>query len=370
MTSSLNLVFLSHTARTGVFRVGSHHLARELTRRGHEVAHVSHPVTIAHVGRLADSDVRARLVGAMRGPAVASDGVVDVAAWSPLPLTALGSGYLSKANRRLCGRALARAIRAADIPHVDVAIVDQPLFEGVVGTLRPHIIVYRPTDAHPREPLAGAERRLLRQVDGVVATSSVVLDSLSPLPDQLPTMVLENGVEFQRFARRGLAPGRDAVYVGAIDARFDWFAVIDMARAAPSITFRLAGPVRSQPPNLPTNIRLLGPVPYRDIPALLQSAAVGLLPLSTAAANAGRSPMKYYEYLAAGLWVVASRSPTLAQRTGPGIALYATAAEATDRLIWAISQASRNEAGVDHARQFDWGARSELLLAFISSLPR
>ena len=364
----MNFVFLSHTARAGVFRVGSHHLAREFATAGHLVAHVSHPVTLGHVVRLAEPDIRARAYRALRGPALADDGVVDVVARAPLPLGALRRGPLAAVNRRSCGRALSRALGAAGMSHIDVAIVDQPLFNEVIEDLKPEIVVYRPTDAHPREPLAGAERRLLRFADGVVATSSVVLDSLSPLSAQLPTMVLENGVEIHRFARPGPAPGHGAVYVGAIDDRFDWDGVTHMARAAPDITFQLAGPVRSEPPHLPPNVCLLGPVPYGDIPALLQAAAVGLLPFNTAAGNAGRSPMKYYEYLAAGLWVVASKSPTLAQRRAPGVALYTKPAEATQCLAQALTQGSRNDAGTAHARQFDWSTQSARLLGFIADL--
>ena len=37
------VVFLSHTEAGGVFRVGSHHLARELSRAGVEVHHVPPP---------------------------------------------------------------------------------------------------------------------------------------------------------------------------------------------------------------------------------------------------------------------------------------------------------------------------------------
>jgi hypothetical protein len=55
------MVFASHTASIGVFRVGSHHLSRELSRMGNDVVHVSTPVSLAHLAKVRDPVVRSRL---------------------------------------------------------------------------------------------------------------------------------------------------------------------------------------------------------------------------------------------------------------------------------------------------------------------
>ena len=41
----MKIAFLSHTAMGGDFVVGSHHLATALAARGHDVLHMSAPVT-------------------------------------------------------------------------------------------------------------------------------------------------------------------------------------------------------------------------------------------------------------------------------------------------------------------------------------
>ena len=56
----MRLLLGSHTAPGGVFRVGSHHLARELAAQGHEVCHLSSPVSLAHVVNARDPEVRRR----------------------------------------------------------------------------------------------------------------------------------------------------------------------------------------------------------------------------------------------------------------------------------------------------------------------
>ena len=59
------------------------------------------------------------------------------------------------------------------------------------------------------------------------------------------------------------------------------------------------------------NLVALGSVDYSKLPQILSQCAVGLLPMSDDASNAGRSPMKFFEYLAAGLPVVSTPLPAL-----------------------------------------------------------
>jgi teichuronic acid biosynthesis glycosyltransferase TuaH len=181
-------------------------------------------------------------------------------------------------------------------------------------------------------------------------------------------MVLENGVEFTRFNAASDQRGVGAVYVGSMDSRFDWAAVAAMAGAAPSVPFRLVGPAQGAPPDLPANVILVGPTPYELVPEILRSAAVGILPLTIERLNESRSPMKFYEYLAAGLHVVASHTPTLAVRSAPGVDLYRDQAGAVRAVTEALAQPERNVAGRTFAASFDWGTRARTLSCFLSEL--
>jgi glycosyltransferase involved in cell wall biosynthesis len=93
-----------------------------------------------------------------------------------------------------------------------------------------------------------------------------------------------------------------------------------LVRARPDIEFIIIGggpdcaTIAASPLR---NLRLLGPRPYAMLPAYLQHAHAGILPLNDHPANAGRSPMKLYEYAAAGLPVLATRTPELVRRTLP-----------------------------------------------------
>jgi hypothetical protein len=111
-------------------------------------------------------------------------------------------------------------------------------------------------------------------------------------------------------------------------------------------------------------------VPYAEVPKLLGAAAVGLLPFTSSARNQGRSPMKYYEYLASGLWVLGSHTPTLEKRSSPGVALYRSKHEAVDSLRSYLDKSRRNTEGVDHARSFGWGDRARVLEEFLLTIVR
>ncbi|MBO0982881.1 glycosyltransferase [Rathayibacter sp. SD072] len=363
----MRIVFASHTAEVGVFRVGSHHLARELARRGHSVTHLSTPTSVLHLARAKDPQIRSRLKLSLRGPATDAAGVVHVE-----PLLAAPLGVVPP---RLRARALKLALRpwrSSSVPErPDVLIIDQPLLgPPLIELLAPRRVVYRPTDAHFDPVLREAELDVLRRADALVATSEPVLDAVSEGADApLRTLILENGVEFERFVS-GETARAGVVYLGALDHRFDWNAVRTLASAFPSVPFRLAGPTPKDVGPMPPNVELLGPVPYADAPDLLAHSSVGLLPLSDDPGNAGRSPMKYFEYLAAGLRIVSSSSPALRSRAAPGVWLYDDVAQAEAGLRAALEAAlaGPNESGSAFAEAYGWHRRAGDLLAFLDGV--
>jgi teichuronic acid biosynthesis glycosyltransferase TuaH len=365
----VKIVFASHTAATGVFRVGSHHLSRELAVMGHDVSHVSTPVSLGHIARLRNHDVRARFLRAMQSPVVDADGVTHVVPIVFVPLSAATTRVASWQLRWPVKR-WSSALGNADAP--DILFIDQPLLADLVGVLKPKRVIYRPTDAHFDPVSRAAERRLLTVADAVVATSQHVLELvLQDSQRTLPTFVLENGVEYDRFFGSPTANVRDGVaYLGALDRRFDWEILKSLARAYPMEKFRIAGPLPSTRPEVPSNVDLMGPVPYHDAPKLLQRSKVGLLPMSSDPGNEGRSPMKYYEYLASGLAVVASSSETLKRRSAPGVWLYDRAETAIYAMGEALAMTRESSAeGALYAKKFGWASRADELMHFVGQLP-
>lgn len=346
------VLFLSHSHAFGAFRVGSHHYARTLASRGVDVVHLSTPVSLAHrlLGRVDRTELSAVPDGAHRDAA----GVTHL-----VPRTLLPRPY--------GGFRVARELARHGLPdRFDVVLIDQPLlWDESVRALAP-TLVYRPTDLYPGRIKSTLQHRIIAAADAVVTTSSEVRRALDPLP--LPSIVLENGVDAARFAPLGAGPRPSAcVYVGALDARFDRSQVDEWARDHPDVRFTVAGP-HSGAPAATNNLELPGAVPYDALPALLTSARVGILPLSDDPLNAGRSPMKLYEYLAAGLAVVARETPVLRSDDDAGIFTYDTTAGADAALRRALAHPTPNLAGARRAAAQSWVAKTDELLAFLATL--
>ncbi len=98
-------------------------------------------------------------------------------------------------------------------------------------------------------------------------------------------------------------------YFGAIDERLDWDLIQQLA-AATTGNVVLAGPHLQPPPsNLPANVHLPGGVPYADLPNLLASFNVCLIPFKDTPLVSFISPTKTPEYLAGGKPVVSTPIP-------------------------------------------------------------
>ena len=362
----MKVLIVGHTAPGGVFTVGSHHLARELAARGHQVAHLSTPVSLLHVARARDPEVRRRVGLALRAHD-AGPGARGVLPLTLLPLS-LGPLHTAPVALRTALPPLRRRLAALGMADVDVLLVDQPLAAGVESLVRSRAVVYRSTDIVESRAKVRAEQRLLRRADALVATSAVVLDRLRASRPDVPSLVLDNGVDFHRFAdaQEGDVPRRGAVYVGAVDERFDWDALAAFARSSPDMRVDVYGPASVAVPEVPPNVVVHGGVPYERTPDLMRRAAVGLLPLRRTDVNRGRSPMKLFEYLAAGLQVVTTVPPSVSP-VPPGVHVAEHPGE-EDAATASAAGAGVNTAGVDAARGMDWSDRARRLEGFLEGL--
>ncbi|MDO8383192.1 MAG: glycosyltransferase [Microbacterium sp.] len=286
-----DIVFLSHTARSSYFRVGSHHLSQALAQQSHRVAHISTPFSwIHHVVR---PEQRARRAAAKEGVTNAG-GVADLVPRPLLPVNVRWSKYQMQA-----------ALAKVGIPAPAFVFIDQPLFP--VGSLTGATVIFRPTDVFTSKSVQAAALATARRADGVAATSPGVLASLG-LDASIPETIIENGVDFSRFSQAAAATKEyDFVYVGALDIRFDFETVRLAAERLPDRSFVLYGPPPSPLPFMPPNVQFRGAISYERVPEAMARGRFGVMPFVPGHSNDGRSPMKLYEYVAAGLPVIAPR---------------------------------------------------------------
>lgn len=362
----------------GSFVVGSHHLAREMAQMKHCVTHISTPVTLAHLLKHSDEMATGRLATWWRGGVRKSPNLIDYVPLALVPWPIARIAVRSGRNPFLtCMPPISTVLRRIGFSSVDLLYIDQPRFFGLEEVICPRASIYRATDLYEefeKDPAMGVvERRMVVKADGLVGTSEPVLDRLRMWSPEKPSLLLSNGVDYEHFSRPASAPpeyediGRPRlVYIGSLDERFDIVALRALAQRLPHANIVLVGPpnrrVAQAVSRLP-NIHLLGSRAYDLLPMYLQHSDVGLLPLSDHPANVGRSPMKLFEYAAAGLPIVAKTTPVLSQIRIPHMLTYQTSEElgsvVASALQWGDSSANRM-----YAASESWSSKATTLLRF------
>ena len=229
------------------------------------------------------------------------------------------------------------------------------------------------TSSFPDTPKSyrALEEETLSRVDMVIATAASLAERAARFCKRV--LLLPNGVDAARFvgaARSAQAQERTRrlrriVYVGALDSWFDGSKVRALSRAFPQVEILLAGPVRmdlSWAADL-ANVRLMGPLAPEELPRLLAGSDVGIIPFVDSPLTRAIHPVKLYEYLAAGLPVVASDLDEIRRIGSPAILAQSDADWVV--AIQAAWAGHRREEALAFAAAHDWSARFASLLQFL-----
>lgn len=171
------------------------------------------------------------------------------------------------------------------------------------------------------------ERRVRWHHPHVMEEAAVVIVSNPVLAEthrheRADLVLVHNGVDAGRFARPADQPAdltRDdrpiVGYHGMISYWFDFDLLIGVARSRPDLRFVLVGPTDERAADQVArlleveNIELLGERPSGDMPAFVQSFDVGTVWFEVNDLTRAVTPLKMYEYLAAGVPCVATPLP-------------------------------------------------------------
>lgn len=204
----------------------------------------------------------------------------------------------------------------------------------------------------------------------VVGVSEGVLDRIRPTG---ASAVIPNGIEASEWLDPGPAPAwfialprPRLLYVGTLDARLDANQLRGIAAAYPGGSVSLVGPVRDEETirmlDACPNLHVYPPVQRSVLPGLVTAADACLVPHVRSAFTEAMSPLKLYEYLAAGRPVAAVDLPPIV-----GVSDRLALAGTGSSLVPAVEQAlALGPASEGERRRFilenDWGRRFERIL--------
>jgi polysaccharide pyruvyl transferase CsaB len=225
---------------------------------------------------------------------------------------------------------------------------------------------------------------LVEQEIGLVDDADLVIVSAQALWDKwavrnAKTLLARNGADIAHFQCRipaapppiSIPPSRTVVgFFGAIDSWFDVELLAFAAAKRPHYFFAIIGATYDAPVeklSALTNVRLYGHQPYADLPACLRLFDVCIIPFKINTVTEATDPVKFYEYIAGGKPVVATRLPEL--EFYREVTYLAEGPEDFTRLLdvaVAEDDAKRIEQRQTVARENSWAARYQIIDSALS----
>jgi glycosyltransferase involved in cell wall biosynthesis len=296
-------------------------------RRGYRVLFVEQAAGLEHLLRY--PDLRQRKLRRWReGPRAVAENLWIVSLPPLLPGRYYSIG-INRVNQRLTVRWLWPCMRRLAF-EPRILWLYKPELGQLIGRFGEQLSVYHCIDEFAAGTRGGKRRvitlletELLRQVDLVFANSSLIYEGKRSTNAR--TYRIPSGADVEHLAQAldDSLPVHPALvtlahpvagYVGNISDKVDVGLLQAVADLLPDWQFVLVGQVHPQAGNLGPlqqlpNVHLLERVPFAEVPAILRGMDVCLLPYVDSELARYRSPLKLYEYLAAGKPIVSTDHP-------------------------------------------------------------
>lgn len=231
--------------------------------------------------------------------------------------------------------------------------------------------VYDVTDDWLLAPFSERELERLRRLDSLALASADEVVVCSPAlaesrGSKRAVSLIPNGVDVEHFRRprsrpRDLPMSPVAVYAGTLhEARLDVDLVVELARSNPNTNIALLGPNALDADSQSligtvSNVILLGPRPYAEVPGYLQNADVIIVPHRISPFTESLDPIKAYECLAIDTPTVATPVAGFRELSG--------ALRIADRksFVQSVTDVLSNPVRLEQvSRPPEWGERASL----------
>jgi glycosyltransferase involved in cell wall biosynthesis len=221
-----------------------------------------------------------------------------------------------------------------------------------------------------RTPVLDLEREICRHARQVWASSRVLKTRLESIG--VNVTLVPNAGDYRHFSvaaalRHARARNRPVLgYVGALASWFDAELVREVAALLPHLDIVLVGPQylehRQRRLLRMRNITFQGRVAYRDLPYVMASFDIAMIPFLINRLTQSTNPIKAYEYLAAGLPFVATPLPDLLPLVEPGCIVCAADPQSFATAVQSLLSSPETGRCQEIARRHTWSHRFAPLL--------
>jgi len=347
------------------FSYQTQRIALEMARRGHRVFYVDR--TLQQWPRPTHLLQRLPRSGAKIASTPPPEGIRVLTFLWPPP-----HRYLRPLNRLLVARSF-RGLGILD-PLVITYCPSSNILDAL-EVLKPSYTVYINVHNYDEDrvlpDLLDSERVLAAKADLLMADSRYHRERLHRLSGGRPVSLSLAGVDFQAFRpKRRPIPGkppRRLGYFGGIGAHLDLSLYNDLAKDL-EVTF-IGSVDPSVRRDLSPSIRLLPPVPNRDLPSFLSSMDALTYFRAPGEFSKGVLPAKFFECMATGLPFLYSGLPEVSvhDRLVHDVKGSPERARAVLRSLSRTETPARVSARIALGRSADWGRR---MREFVSQLPQ
>lgn len=310
-------------------KLGNYHICNQFVKHGYEALWISNTFNgLIYLKDRVDYEYKRAISKPVRNRL--ADNVYGFAAWS----WRLYGNYpfcrdprIIKNMRRTISPDIRKSMEKMGFGNVDVLWISNPKLFWLADVINYRKLAYRIADDYAQfknfPNIAALEAQFIQRVDHVFITSRLFEEKASR--NGKKPVLLNNAVDTELFAREQAVPaeyqgqrGKRILYVGAISYWFDIELMSKLARSVDADIY-IMGPeaVSLDSIRIYPNVHILGARPYEGIPAYMQHADVAIIPFVTGKLTDAISPLKLYEYCAAGTPVVSSYMKEVSQIDAP-----------------------------------------------------
>lgn len=276
-------------------------------------------------------------------------------------------------------RAIRRTLRELGLRERPVLVTGSPPSVSVFGRLGEVASVYYCMDDFLHLPnvsphmLAPLERELLDRVDALVATARSLVASKRPRSGR--AHYLPQGVNYEHFATPQPVPAELANlprpligFAGGLTTPVDLALLRRLAESFPNGSLVLVGPVYVDLSSLTaSNVHVLGPRAYRELPAYVQAFDVGIIPYVLNPHTIAVDPLKLLEYLAAGVPVVTTDLPEV-RKYSASVSIAGTPEEFISAVKRTLGTPEARLVRQNVAREHGWDRRADAFLSILGEV--